>query len=487
MTAGALSIDGAVSGFLRHRFMRALAASMNVLVVFGLVSVIVYAVFSKDSDYAALGLAAPLLLPILIVFFVFPVVLGVAATSALSDGLHRRIAALIALPIAWAWVILAPFSIAGGLGEIFGFLPQDEGETPLPHWQAWALIAMVALSMLVALEAAIWSWWQLTTSKETFFAARGWRPPVWRLFSTYRRHLGLPAFIANFARGRISLTMFYFGVAILNTGIIAALFIPIFMFVDPNEDGEITGIIVSIVVLALLLVLNLIGAGHLLDRVADRRATKLYQGVREWDDRAPVIFLRAFDQDDAKLHALTRDAFVKFPAGVGHPRTLDEILLEEASPYGPVIAIGDPRDPTPPLGAARIFVANEGADWQSVVSQLVSACKAIVMCPTTSAGVKWELELLARSNATSKTIFLANPEIPVEETTPLFASLVAAGAFPVLKEGQTPIAAYVDPKHGWRFITAKQRSLQAYLIALNIALQNLFGLKGERLAKRKKA
>ena len=50
-----------------------------------------------------------------------------------------------------------------------------------------------------------------------------------------------------------------------------------------------------------------------------------------------------------------RDPLLKLTAGVAQARMLDEILLEDASPYGPVQAIGDPTEGIPPLGAARIF------------------------------------------------------------------------------------------------------------------------------------
>lgn len=478
----ATSIDGAAGGFLRHRFVRALGASWNVLVVFGLLTLIVFSAFTTGGEeFAAIGVAMPIALAIMVVMFVTPVILGVAATSALTDGLHRRLTGFFAWVISLIVVALAPFVVLGA------FLPSSEPNAePTTLWQTVALSGLSILSFFIALEAFGWAWWQMTTTREGFHAARGWRPPIWRLLSTYRRGLGLPPFIANFGRGRVSLTALYFLVAVVNCGLVAAMALPIVAFADrETADDQQIALAVTAFMMALIL-LNIFGVGRVLDRIADKRATALYQKVREWDARAPIVFLRAFDQDDAKLAAETRDPLVKLPAGVGAARTLDEILLEHASPYGPVIAIGDPRDPTPPLGAARIFVPEAGDGWQEVVGALVGASKAVVMCPTTSAGVKWELGLIERTGAEARTIFLANPEIDEAETEALFAPLAPAGEAFEMKKGQSPIAAYRDPQKGWRVLTAKRRSVQTYTVALNIALQAMFGRRGEAVKRPKK-
>jgi hypothetical protein len=214
--------------------------------------------------------------------------------------------------------------------------------------------------------------------------------------------------------------------------------------------------------------------------VADRRDTTLYQNVRDWDERAPIVFLRAFDQDAARLRTRGGDLFARWPAGVGRSRTLDEILLEHGSPYGPVIAIGDPRDPTPPLGAARVFVEGAGEQWQDVVRALAGASRAIVMCPNHGEGVQWELDLITQAGGRLQTIFLASPELDREASTALFARIVPA--MPELESRHWPLAAYVH-QGVWRVLTTKRLSVEAYTAALNTALQELFGLKGVAFKK----
>lgn len=188
--------------------------------------------------------------------------------------------------------------------------------------------------------------------------------------------------------------------------------------------------------------------------------------------------LRAFDQDKARLKTKGGNPFVRWPAGVGRSRTLDEILLEHASPYGPVIAIGDPRDPIPPLGAARFYV--EGDEWQDAVRGLVGACQVAIICPNRSEGIQWELELVKQLGGRLQVIFLASPEIDREATIGLLNHMIRNWS--QIPDNQTPVAAYqVDGV--WQVLTAKRHSVDSYTVALNAALQNKFGLNGVPLVK----
>jgi hypothetical protein len=113
----------------------------------------------------------------------------------------------------------------------------------------------------------------------------------------------------------------------------------------------------------------------------------------------------------------------------------------------------------------------------------VNASKAIVMCPNDSEGVKWELSLIDQVDDWLCVIYLANPELAREANVALFESLAPQGEARAVKRGQTPIAAFMDSKRGWRVLTAHRPSVEAYTIALNTALQARFGLEGVRLAK----
>jgi hypothetical protein len=353
-------------------------------------------------------------------------------------------------------------------------LATAENPEKLPFWEAISLGVFAVVACAISVELTRAGWWQLTVSSADFHAVRGWRPPPWRLLTSFRRYLGLPSFLSYVGKKRRVVTLLYFGVAVLNLGLLALLILPVAIGSSEQQLESYNPVVVGGIIGGLLL-LNLIGVGGVLARLADERATTLYQNVREWDARAPVVFLRAFDQDSAKLHARGGDPFARWPAGVGRTRTLDEILLEHGSPYGPVIAIGDPRDPTPPLGAARIFVEGAGAEWQDVVRALAGASRAVVLCPNRGEGVQWELDLIAQAGGRLQTIVLASPELDRAETLALFKRLVPD--LPEIHTEQTPLAAYFEDR-AWLLLTTKRLSVEAYTAALNTALQALFGFAG---------
>jgi len=482
MSTTARSIDAAANGYVRHRFVRALCASFVVGTVFGIVAITAGASVSlvAERNWTAVAM---LPLSFLLVFFLFgfPVALVVSFGGAIIDTLHRRFVALVVFAASLvSFIVLLAVSIFTGFSLAGVDLSTPNNPVAAPDREDVWFGSFAVIAALIAYQLTRANWWQLTASAENFRAVRGWRPPPWRLFTSFRRYLGLPSFLSYVGKKRRVATLLYFGVAVLNLGLLMMLMLPV-MIGSESVQTEFNPLI-GYAVMGVLLLLNLLGAGAVLARMADARTTKLYQNVREWDARAPIVFLRAFDQDDARLKVRGGDPFARWPAGVGTSRTLDELLLEHGSPYGPVIAIGDPRDPTPPLGAARVFVEGAGDEWQSVVRGLAGASRAVVMCPNHGEGVQWELDLISQAGGRLQTIFLASPELDRAATLLLFQRLVPD--LPAIAEKQLPVAAY-EQAGQWRVLTAKRLSLETYTAAINTALQGLFGLKGEQPKPRK--
>ena len=437
------------------------------------------------NSWRGLGdIVSGLLLSVVVILVIF----AIGAGGAMALGVvHRRLAALAALPL---YLFAAAIGVIGcvyGSMRLLGLAPLATGTQISGVWLA---LPAFFVATGITLEGIGWAWWQLRTSREQFLAARGWRSPPWRVISSVRQILGLPSFISNFGRGRLGLTLTYVIVAVINIGLVGAAIAPPALLVGSTTNIPANALAENTFGIAILglLALNAIGLGGILQRMASRQATRLYQQAREWDVRPPIVFLRAFDQDASKLRARSLDPFVRFPAGCGAARTIDELLLENASMYGPVIAIGDPRDPTPPLGAARIFVPGDGNEWQHVVHSLLAASNAVVMCPSTSEGVKWELDLIADAIGRLKVIFIANPTLPREQTLMLFQRLSPPGQMPALAQGQYPLGAYLDKQGRWCVMTTKYPpSVQTFSVALNYALQALLGMRGVALRRPKKA
>lgn len=479
MSTTARSIDSAARGYIRHRFVRALSASIVVFAVFGLIAVS----FGAIAHAVMIGawnqvLVSPLGIVLMLLIFMLPLMLIVGVIGGVIDALHRRIIGLALVLFGLFCVVICGTAPLYAYMAVTGHIAEVSTEAARIEAVWFGVFGIVAA--IVGYELLRHGWWQMSARAEDFRAVRGWRPPAWRLLTSFRRYLGLPGFLSYVGKKRRLVSVLYFGVATLNLGLLTLLMLPMFAGGQSNQTQDFNAPL-TFGVLGGLLVLNLIGAGNWLARLADRRATALYQNVREWDQRAPVIFLRAFDQDDARLRARGGDAFARWPAGVGRARTLDEILLEHASPYGPVIAIGDPRDPTPPLGAARVFVREQGNGWQDVVRDLAGASKVVVMCPNHGEGVQWELDLIAQAAGRVRTIFLASPELDRDASLALFARLVPE--MPALDAKQLPLAAYALDGY-WRVLTSKNLSVESYTTALNTALQAMFGLKGEPIKQK---
>jgi len=479
------SIDGGAAGFVRHRFMRAFSASMLVFIVATILvsagAALVFQVSSSSGalDYASNGAAIVLMFVVLVA----AACLSAALLGAVLDFIHRRWIAAVMLIVSALLAFYHAEYAAVAFENVFDVTLLKTAATreiaqklPAGGQLAAASLVAYAMTVLIMLECAGWAWWQLRASRADFAAVRGWRPSPWRLFTATRARMGLPGFISNFGKGRFGLTLLYFLRGVLNLGLVAFV-LAAGDFSNGNFSLQVTGTLLG------LAGLNLIGGGLLLHRWAGARATKLYQDAREWDARAPVVFLRAFTQDAIKLKVHALDPLARFPAGCGEARTLDELLLEHASIYGPVIAIGDPHNPTPPLGAARVFVEGAGEEWQEVVKSLLSASRLVVMCPSPTMGTSWEVNLVA-SRPDLRSIFLPNPNLPRGVIEELFAALAPPGQAPALRRGHAIVAAYHEPVHGWTVLTTRRRaSVETYTVPLTRALQALLGYDAIALPK----
>jgi hypothetical protein len=87
-------------------------------------------------------------------------------------------------------------------------------------------------------------------------------------------------------------------------------------------------------------------------------------------------------------------------------RNLDYLLLEEGTPYGPEVAIGNPSDNLPPYGAARAYLDHK--TWQGAVVDLAMQSRAIIICIDDFEGVWWEVENVVARHI-DKALVLVHP------------------------------------------------------------------------------
>jgi len=117
-------------------------------------------------------------------------------------------------------------------------------------------------------------------------------------------------------------------------------------------------------------------------RLFARRAESVLRRNR----RRPVLYLRSFQADVRMLGGvgdLFRLIFFGTPA-----ESPERALAGSLTGVGPLVAVGQPREKLPPLGAARLYVRD---DWQAVVAGLARASDLVVFRIGRTEGFWWEI------------------------------------------------------------------------------------------------
>lgn len=100
------------------------------------------------------------------------------------------------------------------------------------------------------------------------------------------------------------------------------------------------------------------------------------------DERAPILFLRSFSDDQVDNCARV------------DRQTAEEILVSMLKDMGPVVAVGRPGEKNPPLGALRLYFKDD--QWQEKVMSLMSIAQLVVIQAGSSDGLIWELEAVRK-------------------------------------------------------------------------------------------
>jgi hypothetical protein len=181
---------------------------------------------------------------------------------------------------------------------------------------------------------------------------------------------------------------------------------------QPSRAGMTSGLLVAVPFVLVLVVFSVVVwlsqriAAALFHR-AQRRAALGYQDVIRDDPRKPILFLRSFREDQRLLEPSMRSLLAKALRLKNRRRTLDEIVLDAASPIGPVLALAAPGEEIAPLGAARLHV--DDTIWQNTIRGLAQSSRAVILCLDEGRGVLWELEHLLTAGHAIKTLCLLNP------------------------------------------------------------------------------
>jgi signal peptidase I len=126
------------------------------------------------------------------------------------------------------------------------------------------------------------------------------------------------------------------------------------------------------------------------------------------DSRGHVLLLRAFSRDAQEVSRPVSDLAI----GKLESRstlTFEELLVDAFAPLGPPIAIGRPGEALPPLGAGRVYVADDA--WQGKVRDLATHAARILLVFDATPGVQWEVLEIGSANAPRTVLVLPPPRL----------------------------------------------------------------------------
>jgi hypothetical protein len=164
------------------------------------------------------------------------------------------------------------------------------------------------------------------------------------------------------------------------------------------------------------------------------------------DPRKPVVYLRSFAADSVGAGAVSSWPLLKF----GY-FTDEEQLAVVMNELGPFIAIGDPHEALPDLGADRIYV-NEG-DWQKRVQELLRDACLVVLRAATTENFWWEFQTVRAHVAPERVLLLVGSAGASYDTFRTRAAAILPSPLPELsrrKRGLGHLGAIIAFDRSWQ-------------------------------------
>ena len=168
--------------------------------------------------------------------------------------------------------------------------------------------------------------------------------------------------------------------------------------------------IAFIIAVAMVLVgfLSCPTGGYLVSKSERIASIPTLSKVLETDQRAPVLFIRAFEVE--------RRAFVMYdgPRGI-RGRNIQQYTLEQylktqlREQLGEFVALGSPEDYVQPDGAIRKYASDN--EWTKDFEELAHIARCILLEVGKSSNLRWELSYLRRTGLHTKLLLLTRPDV----------------------------------------------------------------------------
>ena len=243
----------------------------------------------------------------------------------------------------------------------------------------------------------------------------GMSPPSENRDAVERRERLAHARAARARRPRgLDLLLISFGVAIW--------LVDVLVFVVLRLKGVLLGMVpaaISILVIAVSVALVTLGRRM---RIGD--AERVLTG----DTRAPIVYLRPFGADSAKI-TKRMSSRVRISPRERIEKTYEERLARALRKIGPFVAVGDPAERLPLLGAARMYAADE--DWQTTVDELIGHARVVLLHAGEGEGFTWEVRHVIERGAPQRAILSLPLDAKRTEPSALRAGARASLALPV--------------------------------------------------------
>src|SRR5688572_16943476 len=227
---------------------------------------------------------------------------------------------------------------------------------------------------------------------------------------------------------------------LINGSLLLLVGIPMFLSASATIEQN---FLAGMVWLSVGLTLSLWGMLSLMHR--RRFRAKLAHEVVQVDQRAPVVYLRSFKDDQVASMVTIMGGGIRFMSYV----TEEEQLAEAMNKVGPFLAIGQPGEPildlrdlrrnpnrteaqkkrakalawlklvlnigpaalwvpreeiVPDLGAARMYVSDDA--WQDRVKELLSQAQLVVLRAGETDNLLWEIQTVASTVRPERIVFL---------------------------------------------------------------------------------
>lgn len=205
--------------------------------------------------------------------------------------------------------------------------------------------------------------------------------------------------------------------------------------------------------------------------------------LREQDKRRPILLLRSF-RDDRLVAPRPRHYLFWV---INTARRFEQAIAGSFQTFGPLIAIGEPGEKLPPIGAARTYLSDQ--DWQQAVLGWIEESLLIVMIAGSTQWIRWELHRILEKDRSRHLVILMPPDPRIarfwkwqrpasreDRWANVLASLADTEWSPALRSIDTRDLLLVELKSAGKVTATRADNalVPTYLVAIAVAIDDEF-------------